>query len=210
MGADMTRPAVALLLSCILFTGCASRGGRIAAGAATMIVGGMFAATPGETTTHHPECNPSPCPGAVDALFTHDTTDHTPQIVGGLMLVTGAVLLIAGLATQDRPAEQASMPMPVQPVAYAPSPQRILLPSERLALQAQAQPQPVAVPQPAQAVIVGRIENRLAIQASMAAHAGHCSSAVITANKLAELDPELHVSLLERDTELALCYTASN
>jgi hypothetical protein len=31
---------------------------------------------------------------------------------------------------------------------------------------------------------------------------------VITANKLAELDPDLHVSLLERDTELALCYAA--
>jgi hypothetical protein len=81
-----------------------------------------------------------------------------------------------------------------------------MLPSERLAAQAQT----ADVPRPAQAAIVGRIENRLAIQASMAAHAGHCSSAVITANKLAEIDPELHVSLLERDTELALCYTAPN
>jgi hypothetical protein len=204
----MVRPVTALLLSCLLFTGCASRGGRIAAGAATMMVGGMFAATPGETTTHHPTCNPSPCPGAVDALFTHDTTDPTPQIVGGLMLVTGAVLLIAGLVTHDAPERQAPMQPAMQPVAYAPPPPQPMLPSERLAMQAQAEA--TAVPRPAQAAIVGRIENRLAIQASMAAHAGHCSSAVITANKLAELDAELHVSLLERDTELALCYATTH
>jgi hypothetical protein len=137
----------------------------------------------------------------VDTLLTHESTDHSPQVVGGLLLVAGAILFVAGLATHDAPAEQP----PMQPVAYAPPPYvrpQPMLPSERLAAQA------AEVPRPAQAAIVGRIENRLAIQASMAAHAGHCSSAVITANKLAELDPDLHVSLLERDTELALCYAA--
>jgi hypothetical protein len=200
----MVRPVVALLVSCVLFSGCASRGGRIAGGAATMIVGSMFMATPGATTTEHPTCTPSPCPAVVDTLFTHQSTDHSPQVVGGLLLVAGAILFVAGLATHDTPTEQPPMQ---QPVAYAPPryvPPQPMLPSERLAAQARA----TEVPRPAQAAIVGRIENRLAIQASMAAHAGHCSSAVITANKLAELDPDLHVSLLERDTELALCYAA--
>lgn len=205
----MIRPAVALLLSCVLFSGCASRGGRIGAGAATMIVGSMFMALPGETTQNHPTCTPSPCPGAIDTLLTTESTDRTPQIVGGLMLVTGAILVIAGLATHDTPAEQPRVHAPLQPYGYAQAsyapPQQPMLPSERLAAQAQT-----AVPRPAQAVIIGRIENRLAIQASTAAHAGHCRSAVVTANKLAELDPELHVSLLEKDTELALCYAANN
>lgn len=212
----VARPAVALLLSCVLFSGCASRGGRIAAGAATMLVGGMFMATPGETTQNHPSCTPSPCPGVIDTLLTTESTDHTPQVIGGLMLVTGLILVVAGLATQDKPAEQPPVTIPVQPYAYGPQPPyaqpsyaytpqpQPMLPSERLAAQT------VDAPRPAQAVIVGRIENRLAIQASMAAHAGHCSSAVVTANKLAELDPELHVSLLEKDTELALCYASNN
>ncbi len=205
----MIRPTAALLTSMVLISGCASRGGRIAAGAATMMVGGMFMATPGETSTVHPSCTPSPCNGVIDSLFTHEHTDHTPQVVGGLMLIAGAALFIAGLATHDEPAATETRPVPTPPPAppvyadahagYAPG------------YAEPAPPAPVAAPAPSPAatVITSRIENRLALQASMAAHAGHCSSAVITANKLAQLDPEMHVSLLEKDTELALCYADS-
>jgi hypothetical protein len=206
----MLRPSAALLLSCILFTGCATRGGRIAAGATTMIVGGMFMASPGETTTVHPSCTPSPCNGVIDTLFTHEHTDHTPQVVGGLMLIAGAALFSAGLATHDAPAAELT---PVPPAAPPPpvyayggyAPGYVAEPAPPAPVARPGQP----APNPAATVITSRIENRLAIQASTAAHAGHCSSAVITANKLAQLDPEMHVSLLEKDTELALCYAES-
>ena len=204
----MIRPSAALLSSMVLISGCASRGGRIAAGATTMIVGGMFMATPGATTENHPTCTPGPCPGVVDSLLTTEHTDHTPQVVGGLMLIAGAALFIAGLATHDEPAAAERRPLAPPPPAYAYGGYAPGYAAEP------APPAPVAQPtQPAQSpaatVITSRIENRLALQASMAAHAGHCSSAVITANKLAQLDPEMHVSLLEKDTELALCYADS-
>lgn len=206
MGAAMIRPSAALLLSMVLISGCASRGGRIAAGATTMIVGGMFMATPGATTVSHPTCTPGPCPGVVDSLLTTEHTDHTPQVVGGLMLIAGAALFIAGLATHDEPPapEMRRMPPPPPPTAYGYAPFAASPPPGP----EPAPPGPVAhpMPSPAATVITSRIENRLALQASMAAHAGHCSSAVVTANELARRDPEMHVALLERDTELALCY----
>lgn len=205
----MIRPTAALLLSMVLISGCASRGGRIAAGATTMIVGGMFMATPGATTENHPTCTPGPCPGVVDSLLTTEHTDHTPQVVGGLMLIAGAALFIAGLATHDeQPApEMQRIPPPPPPAygyaAYGASPAYVPEP---------APPAPVAQPasNPAASVITSRLENRLALQASMAAHAGHCSAAVVTANELAKRDPEMHVELLERDTELALCYATGD
>ena len=96
-------------------------------------------------------------------------------------------MVLGGLLTLPKKPEHAPQPMNQVEVA-GPTTERRPLPS------------------PAELAILSRVENRLAIQASLAAHTGHCAAAIVTATQLAKTDPALYGELLAKDAELATCY----
>lgn len=200
----MLRRLAALSLALPLVTastGC-SKGGLIAAGAVTTVVGMGVAATPGDTHTHE---------GWFGGTYEHES--HGNEVFGGLLVVTGIVLMIAGLAARDDSEKQTVTlyPAPVvpPPMAYVPgyateAPQVVVdAPSAQTVVVANTAV--VEQTTPAAVALSSRVSNRLAIQASALAREGQCEAAVITARKLAEVDFDLYERLLVADPALASC-----
>lgn len=170
----------------------------IAAGSVLTVTGIGVAAAPNDYETR-------------DGWFggTYQSEDHSSDITGGLMVVTGVVLLIAGLAARDEHAEPrmvtaypAYVPMPMyaapptQTIVDAPNAQTVIVADTVIVENA-----------PANAALMSKVANRLAIQASVTAKAGHCEAALLTARKLAEVDLDLYEKLLVTDEAIARCST---
>lgn len=176
----------ALLATTCLLSACASGpNGKVIAGGviATSAVVVVAHAGDGEECNHSwtSECNPidNTVDGAVSAV-----------IAMGLVVLGGG-LVLSGLKDaeeeQDAQREQESHIVETRP-ATTPAPSSY------------------AADVPASAVILDRVENRLAVQASLIARAGNCSSAIATGNELAKRDPDLFAKLLAADVDLKTCY----
>jgi hypothetical protein len=179
---------VAVALAVTLFAGCASLPPRkkIALGAAMTVAGiAMVAAS----EAAEPETDSCP-PSSLDCA-----TLGGP--LGGLMVLQGAAsfgMLVGGLGEMasgviDLRREDARMREANAKVAVAP-PARAKRPTASPA---------AAILDPA------RLENRLAIQASVTARAGHCEAARMTALQLSQLDVKLFERLRATDEQVAAC-----
>ena len=182
------RKIFALLL--VTLVGCAKT--AMITGAATALAGAMLV-----TASPQSSCQPATGPNATENSFTNGICNtiatgadgaaaFADRVIGTSLIVLGAALLVGGMIADDGPRAE------VKRVAIArPAP-------------------PIARPMPstveANAALASRVENRLAIQASLVAHAGQCQAAKVTADRLAALDPPLFQALMSRDLELAQCY----
>ena len=198
--AGMLRPAVALALTLAASAGGCTKTGMIAAGGAIALTGVAVAATPNEMETEH-------------GFFggTYQSEDHSNDVLGGLLAITGAVMLLAGASMRDDEERRmvtvypAPVPMPVYAVApvYPESPPVVVdAPNAETVIIADTV---VVEHAPAGAAIASQMSNRLAIQASVTARKGECAAAVLTAKKLAEIDIELYERLLVTDVAVAEC-----
>lgn len=131
----MRRPLAAILLvTSLAASGCASRHGKIAAGTVMAITGIAVAGVPNTTTTR-------------EDWFggTYQDEDHSNDILGGLLAVSGAVLLLAGLSTPDESETRTVMMVPhYQPVYVEPAPVHV----------EPAPPQPVVVDAPSAQTVI--------------------------------------------------------
>ena len=183
----MLRRITCLFTVLAMFSGCAG------APRAKMVGGGVIATTGVVIAAHRASghCEPQGDTAAdvCDALIAEPVnaaTDAMTTLLGVGLIALGAGLFIAGVHEENT---QESAPTPIARVDTAPA-----TPVRASAL-------------PADIALRDRIENRLAIQASLAAHTGNCSAAMVTADALAERDRELHAKLLAVDVELSRCYT---
>ncbi len=172
----------------ILLAGCTVSRAAMIGGTAAAFAGVMLV-----TASPSSSCQPETGPNAVEnsvgtgicngiAGFDDSLLAGADRVVGASLLVIGAALLVAGVVTShDDPPDE------VKRVATAPP--------------VRAMPGPVANP-----ASMARVENRLAIQASIVAHAGQCQAAKVTADRLAAVDPALFQALVSRDLDLARCY----
>jgi len=103
-----SRPlAAVLLVTSLAAAGCASRHGKIAAGTVMAVTGLAIAGTPNSSVTREDWFGD-----------TYQDVDHSNDILGGLLAVSGAILMLAGFATSDE-APRTVMMVP-QPYAYQP------------------------------------------------------------------------------------------
>ncbi len=163
-------------------------------GAAATIGGVMLAAS-----SVNNRCQPASGPNATENAAVTTTCDGVAslgdpfgnvinQVFGIGMVAAGIALMVAGvvMSNDDPPAEP-------KPVAIVRPMQQVATPAPPTTLAANA-------------AINSRVENRLAIQASLVAHSGQCAAAKVTANRLAAIDPPLFQALISRDIDLARCY----
>jgi hypothetical protein len=184
------RLALALALA-LVTSACTPGRVAIAAGAGSVLLGGaMFAGGAGDSGCG----DRSNC---VDLDLGPSGDDV--QAMGAALLVGGALLLAVGFAAENNRADE---PLPTSAVVFAPA-QRVtgapgaIMVSEGPAIESTATP--------AELAIRSRVENRLAIQASLTARRGDCRAAVATSVRLAELDPAMHAELVRTDSHLAYC-----
>ena len=171
----------------------------IAAGGAIALTGVAVAATPNEMETEQ-------------GWFggTYQSEDHSNDVLGGLLAITGAVMLLAGASMRDDEERRmvtvypAPVPAPVYAVApMYPAPSVVVdAPNAETVIVADTV---VVEHAPAAAAIASQMANRLAIQASVTARKGECTAAVLTARKLAEVDFALYERLLVTDAAVAEC-----
>lgn len=175
-------PVLALVIA--LATGCATVSPRtkIAVGTAVAVVGAvMIASTPDSE-----DC----APDDLDCAAVHVAFWQTFAMQG--LMTYG--LLLGGLAEvgsglmdlhrEDNAKREGMAIAPQTPVSSAPAPAIVALDRSRP-------------------------ENRLAIQASVTAHAGHCDAARLTAQQLSEQDPRLYAELRATDRAVDDCLRAS-
>ena len=161
---------------------------------AKMIGGGAIAAAGVLAAAHVSECEVDgrPCD---QVQQTADSFVDIFRMAGAVgLIVLGGGLFIDGLhdLQEENDAEDAERSQ----IVVSP-------PATPLATPA---PSSYAADLPANAVIVDRIENRLAIQASLIARTGNCTSAIATGNELAKHDPKMFAALLAADADLKACY----
>jgi hypothetical protein len=147
-----------------------------------------------------------PC-GGVDTFFdgVSDDLDHGMRTVGTGLLVTGAVLVVAGLVANAQHSEVDTTPVATTNervtvgVTFAPpglvvGPGGVLTPdvTESSAT-------------PAELALRSKIENRLAIQASSSARRGDCVASAATTTHLAQVDATMHAELLRTDRNVVDC-----
>lgn len=168
---------------------------------AKMIGGGAIAASGFIAIAHHANghCEPqgdrySDICDEVIAQPVNAVSDVMTMLLGTGLVILGGGLFIDGLhdLQEENDAEDAER-------------SQIVVSPHATPLAAPA-PSSYAADLPANAVIVDRIENRLAIQASLIARTGNCTSAIATGNELAKHDPKMFAALLAADADLKACY----
>lgn len=176
-----------LLLVASLATGCTARQ-RMAAGGVAVVSGLIMAAQPVETTWTI--CAPGECETLSDAFLTSKREDRSLQDTGVMLAITGLVLAIHGAVTMGREdrAEARRAELARQQAEL----------DARIAARAAATPTAPPPPPPP-------LQTRLAMQASLIAKTGNCSSALATARRLAEIDADAYAQLLLRDEAVARC-----
>ncbi len=191
----MLRRLAVLLLLVSFATGC-TKGGRIAAGSIIAVTGVGLAAATNEMETR-------------SGLFggTYQSEDHSNDVLGGLLAITGAVLLLSGIAARDDEDRTQTMMIYPPPVAYVPyvAPSVVVdAPSAQTVIYADTV---IVQNAPASAALASHLANRLAMQVSTTARDGHCEAALATAKQLAEVDLDLYERLLVTDEAVARCST---
>jgi len=179
-----------LLLVASLASGCTARQ-RLAMGGAAVVTGVILAAQPVETTWTI--CAPGECETISDAWYTSKKEDSTLRDTGVMLLVTGLVLALHGLASipkEDRAEEFRAEAARHEAEREA----------RRVAAARRLPPPPKAPPAPPPSV-----ESRLAMQASLIAKTGNCDGARATAQRLAEIDADAYAHLLLTDEAVARC-----
>lgn len=107
-GIGMRRPLAAVLLVTLgAASGCASRHGKIAAGTVMAVTGLAIAGASNPSVTREDWFGD-----------TYQDVDHSNDVLGGLLAVSGAILILAGVATSDETPH--TVMMVPQPYAYAP------------------------------------------------------------------------------------------
>jgi hypothetical protein len=187
------RPLLAAFLVLALLNGCAAPRAAIVGGAATMLAGGLLLSRSVSDPCATGQTGPDVACQAVSlGLASHAASFENDMIEagGGLLLAAGAALAIAGFASLPKGESEKA------PAAAALRPAAIVLVA------------PKPAPNPAIVALRSREQNRLAFQASTAAHIGQCGAAALTAQRLAELDAPLYQELLATDATLASCVAA--
>ncbi len=193
----MHRLALTIALAAAVTTSACTPGrAAIAAGAGTMLLGGMSFAggAPNSDCTYGHDCGPI---GSFSDSI-NDDFNQGQRDLGKVLLATGAVLVLIGLVAEANHTEST----PPSAVTFAPAQRVIGAPG---AVTVGAGPVVERSATPAEMAIRSRIENRLAIQASLTARRGDCRGAVATSVRLAEIDPAMHAELVRTDADLAHC-----
>jgi len=171
--------SVAVLLIASLGLGCSGRG-AVAGGAATALTGALLI-----SSAQRDNCPDHSTACEIFDPVINQPIDRATETLGIGMIVVGAVWMIAGLASTD---EQRA---PLPALSLAPIP----------IVQSGLPPPPLAANLP----IASRLENRLAIQTTVAARRGDCAAAIASGTRLAELDAALHAKLLQTELAYAGC-----
>lgn len=182
-----------LIVMCLASAGCgASRQTKVIGGTAMAAAGGLLVAWSPDARCSNADGSQDGATDVCTALIAEPmniAADIVSTAIGVGLIAVGGGLLIS--ATASRNAEPA--PTPIARVEDS-APTKFI-------------PVPVGgPPTPAELAIRSRLENRLAIQASVSARAGQCSAAVMTANQLAGRDHEMFATLVASDADLARCY----
>ncbi len=194
------RLAVVVAASLLFGSACTPSRAAIMAGAGTMLLGGItFAAgAPNSNCTYSGQC------GGVDSFVdgVGDDINEGVRTLGAGMFITGALLLVVGLATNNddgshdegKPVRITNLHAPAVDVVFEQPDPTLSAPGmvDRLAT-------------PAEMAVRSRIENRLWIQARVAASRGDCVAAGVTSKQLAQVDPALHAELMRTDVDVAIC-----
>lgn len=178
-----------LLLVASLAIGCTARQ-RMAVGGIAVVSGVIMAAQPVETTWTI--CAPGECETLSDAFLTSKKEDRTLQDTGVMLAITGLVLAIHGAVTMGREDREEARNAEL-------ARQQAEL-DARISARRAAAAKPKAPPPPPPS-----LGTRLAMQASLIAKTGNCSSALATARRLAEIDADAYAQLLLTDEAVARC-----
>lgn len=185
----------------LVFASSACTGSRaaIVAGAGTMLLGGMsFAAgAPNNNCTYDRQCD------GVDTFFDGigDDVNEGQRALGAGMMITGGLVLLAGLVANNHDSSDevevvatTNVRPPAVDVVFEQSAPTLAAPGmvDRTA-------------SPAELAVRARLENRLWLQARIAASRGDCVATVATSKRLVEVDPALHAQLLRDDVDVATC-----
>jgi hypothetical protein len=184
----MLRRLASVIVASSVLSGCATSPRAKLVGGGALAISGVALGMPRD----HDECR-GDWKGATD--FCNGVDNTLASLLGMGLVVLGVVLAVDGLHDLEEEANarrddesrliQSGPPTPVPATPAASSYDAEL---------------------PAAAVILERVENRLAMQASAIARTGDCSSAIATANELAKRDPDMFGKLLVADPDLAACY----
>lgn len=194
------RAVVALVLAVLASTSaCAPSRAAIAAGAGSIVLGGLSLAAGQPNST----CEGSEHCGFSEGLFdsvADDVHDGQRQL-GGALMIGGAALVIVGLIA-SRSSDDVEQPAPASALAFAPAQRIVGAPGASVGA---TDPNVERTASPAEMALRSRIENRLALQASFSARRGDCVAAVASSVRLAEVDPAMHAELVRTDADLANC-----
>jgi hypothetical protein len=183
---------VAILGVVAVGSGCIYPRAAIGTGAVGLIVGGVVVSA---VSSEPPPCENEPIdPGGVCAIGAVASAGISAAgyLLGGVLLTTGAALVISGLVglSQDsqppagtRPATRAAPRQPIAPVVEVEVP---------------------AAP-PDDGALQPRTPDQLGVQLAIAARAGHCEAAAAIAHRLAKIDAARVFALGAHDPNIARC-----
>jgi hypothetical protein len=179
-------------------TACAIPRTAIVAGAVTAVAGGMLLSDA--------QSSPQRDPHNLPANVIDSTVSYTQLLVGTMTLLLGAGLITSGaigLGIESEPV--------LAPVAQAPATEASDRPSDhptkRLTdrpTDRPAEPATLAPPGSATAVLAARAE-QLTSQIWIESRAGHCGTATAAARRLAVLDRNRLIALIDRNATVASC-----